>query len=102
MPTITVTVNTIKPSNKDFFPENSLENLALIRNIQAWNASQPGFVSETFVDQSADHRVTTTVWDSIENYEAWRSASQVHPDKIIRNEYNDANGIVSSVSEIIN
>jgi hypothetical protein len=98
---VTVTSSSTKPSNVEWFPYCSDANQLLIRNLNAWTKSQPGFISQTSTNPTPDFSTTTYIWDTIENYAAWHTARVVRPEHVARALYNNANGIVSTLNETL-
>jgi antibiotic biosynthesis monooxygenase (ABM) superfamily enzyme len=63
---------------------------------KAWNATQPGYISVTFENPSADVTHMVATFDTIENYRAWQALRLSTLLSDTRNAYNIANDIVIS------
>jgi hypothetical protein len=98
---VTATSSSTKPSNVKWFPYSSDANRALIKSLNDWTKTQPGFISQTAENLSADASNTTYIWDTVENYAAWHTARADRPEQIARAAYNSANNIVSTLNETI-
>jgi hypothetical protein len=98
---VTLTSASTKPSNVKWFPYSSDDNQLLINNLNKWTKAQPGFISQTSENLSADASNTTYIWDSIENYAAWYTAREKRPEQIARAAYNSTNNIISTLNETI-
>ena len=98
---VTVTISSTKPNNVVWFPYSSDANQALVRSLNEWTKSQPGFISQTSENPTADFSTTTVIWDNVENYAFWHTARTSRPEFISRLAYNNQNGITSTLHETI-
>ena len=95
----TVTITTTKPANTIFFGQTSDANKAKQDVINAWTASQPGFISQTgqeFIDENT--RSQTLVWATSTDFDNYRTARALLPEQIERKNYNTQNGITSVIT----
>jgi hypothetical protein len=99
--TITVKIEASKPNNVEWFPQSSVANFELIQTLNAWTASQPGFISQLGEDPTLTSRIVTIIWDTVENYVTWHEARDNRPEQVARVSYNSSNNITTSITEII-
>jgi len=95
---MSVTIITVatKPSGVTWWWNLSEGNRVESNEEQAWNATQPGYISVTFTNPSADVTNMVATFDTIENYRAWQALRLSTPLSDTRNAYNIANNIVIS------
>lgn len=99
--TVTATSSSTKPSNVEWFPYSSDANRALIKSLNDWTKTQPGFISQTSTNPTPDFSTTTYIFDTIENYVTWHTARVVRPEYTARTLYNEVNGIISILNSVI-
>lgn len=102
---VTVTSSTTTTGAKIGFASSSAENKALSDALLAWTESQPGFISQSFEATGAPGPAAekvhtyTVVWETVEDYANWITARNERPEYLARKAYNEANGIVFTVTE---
>jgi heme-degrading monooxygenase HmoA len=98
---VTVTITTTKPDNVLFFTESTPENAATAAELNTWVETLPGFMGVTQSSPDNNTRVIEYTWDTVENYaNAWNIRS-ARPEQAVKRAYKRANGIQTTISEIL-
>jgi hypothetical protein len=98
---VTLTINSTKPANVQFFGETSEENNQMVKTLNEEIRLLPGCVSNTMEVVDDNRRIFTIVFDTVENYANYFELRTSKPGWAQRQEYNLANGIVSEATETI-
>jgi len=95
----TVTIVTTKPQGTAWWntAAGSPNDLAR-KELFAWMAEQPGYLSISDTPAEADVSTVVLVFDTEANYTAYNAAMVQQPAAITRAEYNSAQGITSVVT----
>jgi hypothetical protein len=97
----TVTIVTTKPQGTAWWntAAGSPNDLAR-KELFAWMAQQPGFLSISDTPAEADISTVVLVFDTEANYAAYNAAMVQQPAAIIRAAYNQATGITFTCTAV--
>jgi hypothetical protein len=83
-----IKLTTTKPAGTLWFYESGTPNaMQILQNIDAWDASQPGFISSTGIHIGDNVYEHTIIFDSSLNGDAWLLALQTQMDHMERDAY---------------
>jgi hypothetical protein len=90
--TYSFTNTTTRPANVEWFKDAEPIGATALHE---WTRSQPGFVSFKKVVMSSTTVINTYTFDTRENFNAYRVASELNENFIARKLYNEQNNITT-------
>jgi hypothetical protein len=101
--TYTVTSTRRKPEGVSWWVDQNPEHWASKLALQEWEKAQTGLISHTIEDPDTNTSISTYVFDTKGNYDAFMSAIRLQPEYKIywtRNIYNDSVGITTETTQV--